>query len=140
MNTILCLEELPDLKQINESMALGDYFGISLIIDLKQCNFLMIKNISFIRDYIVDLCNIIDMTRVGDPLLLDYGESPEIAGISFLQLIETSSITGHFVNKSRNGYIDIFTCKAFDPIKAVEFTCSYFDAGAAHVSATLRGK
>ncbi|NGX32812.1 MAG: hypothetical protein K1060chlam4_00865, partial [Candidatus Anoxychlamydiales bacterium] len=46
---------------------------------------------------------------------------PDAAGFSFVQLIETSSITGHLVDKNGDAYIDIFSCKEFeiDPVKKV---------------------
>ena len=48
------------------------------------------------------------------------------AGYSLVQLIETSSITGHFVDKSGDCYIDIFSCKVFDIETAKAVVNKYF--------------
>ena len=44
---------------------------------------------------------------------------PQAAGYSLVQLIETSAITGHFCDASGDAYLDIFSCKDFDPATAI---------------------
>ena len=44
---------------------------------------------------------------------------PEAAGYSLVQLIETSAVTGHFCDASGDAYLDVFSCKDFDPEVAI---------------------
>ena len=44
------------------------------------------------------------------------------------QLIETSLISAHFANQSNTTYLDVFSCKAYDPKTVVEFAKSFFKA------------
>jgi S-adenosylmethionine/arginine decarboxylase-like enzyme len=36
-------------------------------------------------------------------------------GYTLVQLIETSNITGHFVEETNDMYLDVFSCKEFKP-------------------------
>ena len=49
------------------------------------------------------------------------------AGWSLVQLIETSSITGHFVDKNGDFYLDLFSCKEFDIDKTTNFVKDYLE-------------
>jgi len=70
----------------------------------------------------------IEMRPHGEAIIEHFGEDEKIAGISFAQMIETSSITGHFANCTNSAYIDIFSCKIYDPHKVIIFTAKYFDS------------
>ena len=52
-------------------------------------------------------------------------------GFQLVQLIETSNICGHFANASRAAYLDIFSCKQFDPGVAAAFCIETFQAAKA---------
>lgn len=55
------------------------------------------------------------MVAYKDPVLEHFATHDlDKAGFSLVQLIETSSITGHFVDKNGDAYLDIFSCKPFD--------------------------
>ena len=41
-------------------------------------------------------------------------------------MIETSNITGHFVDADGNFYIDVFSCKPFDNNTVIEKVDKYF--------------
>jgi S-adenosylmethionine/arginine decarboxylase-like enzyme len=61
-----------------------------------------------------------------------------VAGYSMIQLIETSLISGHFANLTDSAYIDIFSCKAYDPGRVAEFTRTFFEASFVEVHVTKR--
>ena len=42
-------------------------------------------------------------------------------------MIETSSITGHFVDKNGDFYLDVFSCKEFDINKTIDFVKKYLE-------------
>lgn len=68
------------------------------------------------------------MKRFGEPMIQKFGEG-ELLGYSALQFIETSSITIHFDEVKNRAFIEIFSCKFFDPPKAANFCGSFFKAG-----------
>ena len=55
----------------------------------------------------------------------DTEEDDWVAGCSLFQLIETSCISGLFANATNRSYIDVFSCKAYDPDVVEELTDSY---------------
>ena len=55
-----------------------------------------------------------------------------------LQLIETSLISGHFANDSNRAYLDIFSCKPYDPSVVEQFSREFFSASSSDVHTTLR--
>tara|TARA_R110000803_G_scaffold159001_1_gene223214 strand:- start:15104 stop:15484 length:381 start_codon:yes stop_codon:yes gene_type:complete len=68
-----------------------------------------------IRSFISNIVPAIGMKAYGDPYIAHFAtHDPNTAGYSFCQMIETSNITGHFVDKTGDCYIDIFSCKEYD--------------------------
>jgi S-adenosylmethionine/arginine decarboxylase-like enzyme len=78
------------------------------------------------------------MKRFGKTQIVDFGEDPRVSGYSMTQLIETSLISGHFANQSRAAYIDIFSCKRYDPNIATEFSRDRFGAKRHKMNVTIR--
>ncbi len=103
-------------------------WGWHLALDLYDCDLERITSADVIRDYVIKLCDLIEMRRFGDPLIVNFGEEPRVSGYSLVQLIETSNICGHFADESRAAYIDIFSCKYFDAELAANFTAQTFGA------------
>jgi S-adenosylmethionine/arginine decarboxylase-like enzyme len=103
-------------------------WGWHLALDLYDCDLGLITSSDVIRDYVIELCNLINMRRFGDPIIVNFGDDPRVTGYSLVQLIETSNICGHFANESCSAYIDIFSCKYFDPELAARFTVDAFRA------------
>ena len=68
------------------------------------------------------------MRPVGGCQVKHFGASDDVAGFSMTQFVETSLISGHFVDKTRNAYLDIFACKYFDAEAAGAYAASYFEA------------
>jgi len=84
------------------------------------------ENPEYVERFAVELCDLIGMKRYGDPVVVHFGEDEHVEGFSLTQLIETSLVSGHFANASKNVYLDIFSCKVYDPFKAAEFATKYF--------------
>jgi hypothetical protein len=66
-----------------------------------------------------------------------FGEG-RVAGYSMVQLIETSLISGHFANDTNSAYLDIFSCKGYDPAVVEEFSKAFFGARRSRHHALLR--
>jgi len=102
------------------------YWGMCSQIDVHKCDKKLIKNEQEIKYYVSTLCNLIRMKPFGECIVVHFGEDPKIEGFSMFQLIETSSISGHFSNSSNNIFIDIFSCKPYDLKAAINFTSNFF--------------
>jgi S-adenosylmethionine/arginine decarboxylase-like enzyme len=113
-------------------------WGLLTSLDLYDCNPETIRDADKIKKYVVDLCRLIDMKRFGECQVVHFGEEDRVAGYSMIQLIETSLISGHFANLTNSAYIDIFSCKVYDPDTVAEFTQKFFEAGFVKVHVTKR--
>lgn len=104
-------------------------FGYELVMDLYGCDKKVITSKKKLQQYTTKLCKLIKMKRYGKTLLPYFGEKAEFTkGYSLVQLIETSSITGHFSDYWGTAYINIFSCKPYDAKLAKKFTKEFFKA------------
>ena len=104
-------------------------YGQELIIDLYECDFKKISQKKYIQQYSNKLCRLIKMKKFGKALIPYFGlKKPHTKGYSLVQLIETSSIVGHFSESEKSAYINIFSCKEFDAELAKKFTQKFFGA------------
>ena len=104
-------------------------YGYELIMDLSGCDKKIISSRKKLWEYSDTLCKLIKMKKYGKTLLPYFGEKAAYTkGYSLVQLIETSSITGHFSDYWGTAYINIFSCKAYDHKLAKKFTKEFFQA------------
>ena len=103
-------------------------WGLLTSVDLHECNPETIRDAAAIKRYVDELCELIEMRQFGETQIVNFGEDEKVAGNSMVQLIETSLISGHFANKSNSAYIDIFSCKYYEPSVVAEFTKKFFEA------------
>ena len=104
-------------------------YGKELIIDLFCCDPGIIRSNKKLEEYSNNLCNLIKMKKYGKPIIEKFGLGKDFsAGYSLVQLIETSSITGHFSEFWNTPYINIFSCKKFNVKIAKDFTKKFFKA------------
>jgi len=128
----------------NNAVSKDDYerrraWGLLTSIDLFGCAGEILRDGKKIRQYVIELCNLIGMKRYLDPVIVHFGEDPKVKGYSMTQLIETSLVSGHFAESSNSVYVDIFSCKFYDQQKAVEFTKNFFKAEKVAFNVVLRG-
>ena len=113
-------------------------WGILTSLDLHGCNGETIRSAEKIKQFTVELCDLIKVTRFGEATIVNFGARPEIAGYSMVQLIETSLVSGHFVNSTNAVYLDIFSCSYYDANMVVAFAKKFFEARDATVHTLLR--
>ena len=112
-------------------------WGLSSSIDLYGCNPESIRNPEKIKVFVKELCVLIKMKRYGETIVQRFGEG-DIEGYSMFQFIETSSITAHFDEIENRAFLDIFSCKPFDPDIAAEFSKRFFEAEKARIKTLVR--
>jgi len=104
-------------------------FGYELVLDLYECDKDIISSKNKLQEYIDKLCKLIKMKKYGKTLLPYFGEKAAYTkGYSLVQLIETSSITGHFSDFWGMAYINIFSCRKYNKDLAKRFTSKFFKA------------
>jgi len=105
-----------------------EYWGVSSCIDLYECDLALMQNADAIREFVLLLCDRIQMRRYGETQVVFFGDEPRVQGFSMTQLIETSLISAHFANASRAIYLDVFSCAPYDSEETAKFAAAYFKA------------
>ena len=72
-----------------------------------------------------ELVQKIDMIPFGAPVLHHFGSDDKL-GYTLVQLIETSNIIAHFVEETDDMYLDVFSCKEFNPEMVKTIVENYF--------------
>jgi S-adenosylmethionine/arginine decarboxylase-like enzyme len=100
-------------------------WGKHLIVDAAKCSGRSIRSEKTIYDFTKHLVKRIDMVAYGEPQIVMFGTGNK-KGYTLVQLIETSNITAHFVEETNDMYLDVFSCKDFDPHAVVGLISDYF--------------
>lgn len=124
--------------RIVDAVRRGEAWGMLASIDLYGCDPATIRDAGAIRRFVVELCEKIGMRRFGECQVVHFGEDERVAGYSMTQLIETSLISGHFANATNAVYLDVFSCKEYDPGTVADFATAFFKADGRTVHVTLR--
>ena len=101
-------------------------WGIASSIDIYEADPARIRDADVIRRFVIELCDRIKMKRFGETQVVHFGEEERVAGYSMVQLIETSLISAHFANLTNTVYLDVFSCKTYDPEAVRGFAEGYF--------------
>jgi S-adenosylmethionine decarboxylase len=104
-------------------------YGYELVMNLYGCDIDVMTSRKRLREYVDKLCKLIKMKKFGKTLIPYFGDNAaHTKGYSLVQLIETSSITGHFSDLWKTAYINIFSCIEYDQKLAKKFTKEFFKA------------
>ena len=104
------------------------YWGYHLMLDCSNCDKDAIKSKEDIGAFVRHLVQKIDMIAFGEPMIEHFAtHDPDKAGISFCQMIETSNISGHFVDLNGAAYIDVFSCKPFNNQDVIDTINVFFN-------------
>lgn len=109
-------------------------YGVELILDIHGCDASTFNRES-LDAFFTELCDLIEMERcvvhfwddVGVPAE-EHQTEPHTKGTSAVCFILTSSIVVHTLDLLEAVYVNIFSCKSFDPNEALEFTKRWFRA------------
>lgn len=113
-------------------------WGLTTSVDIYRCNPETIREADKIKDFVYELCDRLEMKRFGECQVVNFGEDERVSGFSMTQLIETSLISGHFANQSNTAYLDIFSCKYYEPRVMAEFATAYFQGSNYRMQVSLR--
>ncbi len=113
-------------------------WGLLTSLDIYGCDPEIIRDAAKIKAYVIQLCEVIGMQRFGDCQVVHFGKDERVAGHSMVQLIETSLISGHFANLTNAAYIDVFSCKPYEPEQVAHFSKAFFQAESIEMHVTKR--
>jgi S-adenosylmethionine/arginine decarboxylase-like enzyme len=109
-------------------------YGVELILDLHGCDPAKF-NRTDIEAYFTELCDLIDMEKCEVHFWDDLGVPPaeqqtlpHTKGTSAVCFILTSTIVIHTLDLLGAAYVNVFSCKPFDPVAARQFTQEWFRA------------
>lgn len=119
-------------------------YGVELVLDLHGCDPTTFNRVSIDR-FFTELCDLIDMERCVVHFWDDVGVPeeeqqtlPHTKGTSAVCFILTSSIVIHTLDLLEAVYLNIFSCKPFDPNTATAFAKKWFCAQEANPSFLTR--
>lgn len=118
----------------DDGAAIRPVYGFELVLDLHGCE-VKLFNRDHIDKFFTDLCNLIEMEKCEVHFWDDIGVPkeeqqtlPHTKGTSAVCFILTSTIVIHTLDILGAVYVNIFSCKPFDPDLAAEFTTKRFKA------------
>lgn len=117
------------------------YYGQHMLVDTRRCNS-KITSIPAVTQFIKELVVLIDMVGWQEPMVTRFPEDKALGslqGVSAIQMIYTSSITLHGHDQTRDMYLDVFSCKAYEAEKVENFVKEFF-APVVYKSQTLLRK
>ncbi len=89
-------------------------WGMLAAVDLRGCDASALRDPDAIRAFVGEVVPAIGMEAHGPTYLERFGEG-ELEGWSAMQFIKTSSIVVHADEHGRRCFVDVFSCRAFDP-------------------------
>ncbi len=118
-----------------------DPFGPHLTLDLKGCPKEVLQNYNLHFDLLKNLPEMIGMTPITQPYVFPYsGLVPEDKGITGIVIIAESHLSIHSFEEKGYTFIDMFSCKAFDIDKALEYILETFRPTSYEKNLVQRGK
>lgn len=131
------LSAYAELKQYSSDQ-IENAWGLACSFDIYNCNPKTIRDAEEVKRFVAELCDLIEMKRFGQCTVVNFGEDERVAGFSMTQLIETSLISAHFANASNTTYLDVFSCKPYDPAIVEQFALQFFGGTNCHTHISLR--
>lgn len=125
-------------REIKEKAIAEKVWGVASSIDVYNCNPDKIRCAETITRFAQELCDLLEMKRFGETTVVHFGEDEKVAGYSMVQLIETSLVSGHFANQTNTAYLDVFSCKAYNPDIIKDFAEKYFEGTHSAMHAQFR--
>ena len=124
-----------DENVVGQGGANRPVYGFELVLDLHGCA-TELFNRNDIDKFFTDLCDLIEMQKCEVHFWDDVGVPeeerqtlPHTKGTSAVCFILTSTIVIHTLDILGAVYVNIFSCKPFDPEVAAEFASEWFKAG-----------
>ena len=100
-------------------------WGMLAVLDVHGCDRSRLADPGSIRRFVPDVIDAIGMHAYG-PLVLNRFGDDDLEGWSAMQFIQTSSITIHADEVWCRCFVDIFSCRPFEPEAAAAVAVAHF--------------
>ena len=114
------------------------HWGKHLIIDAQGCDIQRVTDPEYIKHFTKELVRQIQMVAYGEPQVVHFADGTDLAGWTMIQLIETSCITGHFLDHNGDLYLDVFSCKTFEEQVVIDLLKEFFSPGEIKFQVVMR--
>lgn len=115
-------------------------YGPHLMLDLSDCNPIILDDLEACFKLLNDLPDIIGMTKITQPYVFRYSAPvPEDEGITGVVIIAESHISLHTYPGKRFVFVDLFSCKPFDVDMARDYVTQFFQSKSALYHVQERG-
>lgn len=104
------------------------HFGYSLLLDIAGCAEGTLDDMNLCYQFLDDLVVFLKMNKQSEPTVVrtDHHKYPEKKGLSgWVPLVE-SGVQIHTLSVDNDLYIDVFSCREFNPNGVKEFITKYF--------------
>jgi S-adenosylmethionine/arginine decarboxylase-like enzyme len=109
------------------------------MLDCAGCDHAKITDEDNIYKFTKELVRRIDMVAYGEPIIAHFAtHDPMKAGYSMMQLIETSNIAMHAVDRDNTMYLDVFSCKPYNNQDVIDCVKEFFGADKVRVNYITR--
>jgi S-adenosylmethionine/arginine decarboxylase-like enzyme len=115
-----------------------NYWGKHLVLDARGCNIDKSNDPEYIKEFVKELVKTIDMVPYGEPQVVHFADGGDKAGWTVIQLIETSSIVGHFLDHNGDLYLDVFSCKDFSAMTVQSLLDEWFKPELCYMNTIMR--
>lgn len=122
IDTVVPAQELGDVPK--KPAPENEHWGYHLIIDMSGCS--NTDKHDHVLSFFENLIKKLKMKPLSKPVITSVHGGEQGRGTSCMQLITTSSITYHSDDQKDCIYLDIFTCKSFEPKDAFAVIDEYF--------------
>lgn len=119
------LDDSPSEYTGTKATKKDEHWGYHLLLDCSNCNH-DVDNPEKVSEFLTELVKALKMKAVGKPIVHQFKGPFPARGTSGTQIITTSSITFHSDDEQWAAYIDVFSCKLFQPDVALKVVKKFF--------------
>lgn len=113
-------------------------WALTTNIDVRGCDMDTIRSAGQLHDFCVQLCSLLNIQRYGEAEISHPGETQRTTGYLVMQPIERGYLAIQCANATNNLYIDLVSCKVYNPYAVVEAAKKFFGAKDTAMSISLR--
>ena len=114
----------------------NEAWGLTSSIDVYDCDNGKIIDKETIKEFIKQCSEKFNLTLSASNIPVCFSVNDNITGFS--KISNDSTIAGHLKNNSTNLYLDVFSCKYYEPRDVAEFALEYFSAKNYRMQVSLR--
>ena len=110
-----------------------------LVLDLYGCDFELLSGIYRIHNLLILIPNQLEMNRLCDPIVVQHlADTDDEWGVTGFVVIAESHVSIHTYPNRGMALVDIFSCKAFNVERTIQYVRDYFVAQNARVALLQR--